>query len=172
MRLSWGDISGHKRNSGRMGTGILVALLMGVSLLLVACEYPGIAHPLAAQESSDSSGSIEPTPSPTSQASDGDQIEEPEIIADTVPISLMDFKLEPNEVRAKAGTVTFQLKNAGRYTHDFRVEGQGIDKKAPKVGRGREREWQITLPPGTYKISCPISNHADRGMTGTLEILP
>jgi uncharacterized cupredoxin-like copper-binding protein len=72
----------------------------------------------------------------------------------------------------KAGTITFVLTNEGRYTHDFRVEGQGVDERAPKVGRGRSREWEITLAPGSYNISCPISNHADRGMIGTLEVVP
>lgn len=89
----------------------------------------------------------------------------------TLRISLKDFNLDPDNVTGKAGTITFVLKNEGRYTHDFRVEGQGIDDKAPKVGQGRTFEWQIALTPGTYRISCPISNHADRGMTGTLEVV-
>jgi uncharacterized cupredoxin-like copper-binding protein len=99
------------------------------------------------------------------------QTAEPTPVPSTAQVSLKDFRLDPDEVTVKAGTVTFVLKNEGRFTHDFRVEGQGIDKKAPKVGRGREREWQIELPPGTYRISCPISNHADRGMRGTLTVV-
>lgn len=87
-------------------------------------------------------------------------------------ISLKDFRLDPERLSVKAGTATFVLKNDGRFTHDFRVEGQGIDEKAPKVGQGRTFEWQVTLAPGTYSISCPISNHADRGMVGTLTVVP
>ncbi len=155
-----------------MSIGVLPAIMIIASILLLACEYPGIAHPLSAQEPINGPAAIGPTPSPTPQDTDGQKVEAPEVIEDTVSVSLKDFKLAPDELRAKAGTVTFQLKNEGRYTHDFRVEGQGIDKKAPKVGRGRERDWQVTLSPGTYTISCPISNHADRGMTGTLEVLP
>lgn len=87
-------------------------------------------------------------------------------------VSPKDFHLDPDKVAAKSETITFVLKNEGRYTHDFRVEGQGIDDRAPKVGQGRTFEWQATLTPGTYRISCPISNHVDRGMNGTLEVLP
>ncbi|MBI2887317.1 MAG: cupredoxin domain-containing protein [Chloroflexi bacterium] len=83
-----------------------------------------------------------------------------------------DFKLDPDNLTVKAGAVTFVLKNEGRYTHDFRVEGQGTDAKAPKVGSGRTQEWRVTLKPGTYRISCPISNHADRGMVGALTVVP
>ena len=49
---------------------------------------------------------------------------------------------------------------------------EGIDQKAPKVGWGREREWLVALSPGGYRISCPISSHANRGMTGTLTVVP
>ncbi len=83
---------------------------------------------------------------------------------------MKDFKLSPDAFVGKAGTITFQLVNEGRYTHDFRVEGEGVDEKAPKVGQGREREWKIDLKPGAYRISCPISNHNKRGMTGTLVV--
>ncbi|MFQ5860215.1 MAG: cupredoxin domain-containing protein [Dehalococcoidia bacterium] len=137
-------------------------------LLLTACESPGIRHPLAAQ----AEPSPQSTPSPSPEPTLPQQTPTPEPLQDTVQISLKDFRLEPDEVVAvKAGTVTFVLQNEGRYTHDFRVKGQGIDEKAPKVGRGRTREWQVTLTPGTYRISCPISNHADRGMTGTLTVV-
>lgn len=148
-----------------------MALLLVLALVLTACEYPGIPHPLAAQ--TDNSGTTSPSPTPTVAASNGDQgANSSDPAQATVHISLKDFVLDPETVAAKAGTITFVLKNEGRYTHDFRVEGQGTDEKAPKVGQGRTFEWQIALTPGTYHISCPISNHADRGMVGTLEVIP
>lgn len=95
----------------------------------------------------------------------------PPVLQGKAAIVQRDFKLEPERLTVKAGAVTFVLKNEGRYTHDFRVEGQGVDAKAPKVGSGRTLEWRITLKPGTYRISCPVSNHADRGMVGTLTVV-
>ena len=155
-------------------TWISVASLLALALLLTGCEYPGIPHPQAvsaAEEPQAADTAISsPTPSPDVQPPPDQQPAEPEPLPATVHIALKDFRLDPDELTAKAGTVTFVLKNEGRYTHDFRVEGNGIDEKAPKVGRGRERDWLITLPPGTYRISCPISNHSDRGMTGTLTV--
>ncbi len=147
--------------------------------LLAACENPGILHPLAAQIGNDSATTPNPEPSSGLTPSPVAPTATPEPLQDTVQISLKDFRLDPDQVTARAGTVTFVLKNEGRFTHDFRVEGPGpdlpdcceVDEKAPKVGRGRTREWQITLEPGSYRISCPISNHADRGMTGTLMVV-
>jgi plastocyanin len=157
----------------RTATPLGAALLLALSLILTACEYPGIPHPLAAQVESPASAGPSPTPSlfptPQNPGSGEKEVESPQ---ENVQISLKDFRLDPDKVTGKAGAITFVLKNEGRYTHDFRVEGQGLDEKAPKVGQGRTFEWQVTLPLGTYRISCPISNHADRGMTGTLEVVP
>ncbi len=86
----------------------------------------------------------------------------PDVPSGPVVINLKDFSLNPDKITVKAGNIMFVFKNEGRYTHDFRVEGQGVDEKAPRVGAGRERQWEITLEPGEYRISCPISNHDER----------
>ncbi len=149
-----------------------VPLAVGVMLLLAACEYPGVPHPLAAQAGNQVPPAPSATREPSAVSSPGQGAKEAGPAEATVRVSLKDFELDPNKLAAKGGTVTFVLKNEGRYTHDFRVEGQGIDDRAPKVGQGRTFEWQATLPPGAYRISCPISNHADRGMVGTLDVVP
>lgn len=163
---------GQNRRSEVRDVAATVVMLLILSLVLEACEYPGVPHPMAAQAGApvSTSSSRTPTPSPMQNPETGPKAPEP--LTGKVQVSLKDFRLEPDQVTAKAGAVTFVLKNEGRYTHDFRVEGQGIDEKAPKVGQGRTFEWQITLPPGAYRISCPISNHADRGMVGALEATP
>ncbi|MDO8750727.1 MAG: hypothetical protein Q7K03_06245 [Dehalococcoidia bacterium] len=66
---------------------------------------------------------------------------------------MKNFSLDPDNVTGKARTITFVLQNEGRCTHDLRVE------------------WQIPLPPGTYRILCPVSNHADRGTNGALKVV-
>lgn len=160
-------------NSQGNRTQVLAAwvLLLAIVLVLAACEYPGVPHPMAAAQAKVNS----PLPADGNMAqpsSSGGVEQKAETLEGTVPIALQDFRLEPDHLTIKAGGITFVLKNEGRYTHDFRVEGQGIDEKAPKVGQGRTFEWKITLQPGSYQISCPISNHADRGMNGTLEVMP
>lgn len=147
-------------------------------LSVVACEYPGIPHPLAEELRTDvahpaagsaSTGSTREsrtTTSPATAAADG------AVLQGRVEIVLRDFSLNPNTVMVSAGRTTFVLKNEGRYTHDFRVESEGVDETAPKVGAGRTGTWTLTLAPGVYRISCPISNHDERGMEGTMTVVP
>lgn len=152
----------------RVGAGLLLFSALAAALL-VACEAPGVPSPHAAEAQGTpppaANGSPAATATPTAESGPGDLIYE-----DRVEIEQSDFALTPNEFTVKAGEVTFAFTNTGRFTHDFRIEGQGIDEKAPKNGAGRSREWSITLPPGTYRISCPISNHDERGMVGVMVV--
>ncbi len=181
------------RQTGWTRVFLLAALLL-LPATLMGCEYPGVAHPLAAKAASlvptVTADELEPTPTaipeddsgaghiagdPTpDDAAPGDPTPDDPTPDDAAPaeveVSLRDFELDPSDLVARAGTVKFILTNKGRYTHDFRVEGEGVDEKAPKVGRGRTFEWTVDLEPGTYVISCPVSNHASRGMTGTLTV--
>lgn len=137
---------------------------------VAAAGEPAIPHPLAAQRTATAAtpattGGGGPAPAQTQEEAGPAGPAKA-----TIRIGLKDFKLAPDKTVGKAGTITFHLVNEGRYTHDFRVEGEGVDEKAPKVGQGHEREWKIDLTPGAYRISCPISNHSKRGMTGTLVV--
>ncbi len=146
---------------------LLWGLGLGGAFFLAAGE-PAVPHPLAAKGTSAAS----PTASALEETAPSETQAAPAVGPPkaTIRMVLKDFKLVPDKVVGKAGTITFHLVNEGRYTHDFRVEGEGVDEKAPKVGQGRDREWKIDLKPGVYRISCPISNHNKRGMTGTLVV--
>ena len=144
----------------------LVLGLFALLLVLPGCgEYPGVKRDVAAVTGPTLAAAISPgsqgSPATTTQVTAGR----------TPDMELRDFELGPSEMTVPAGEVTFTLINAGRFTHDFRVEGEGIDEKAPRVAAGRSSEWSVTLTPGEYRISCPISNHADRGMVGTLTVV-
>lgn len=152
-------------------SAIVVALSTLVLLVLAGCEYPGVPHPLAARVENSGFPTPSPAPATTPVGTPDKQPGEP-LQEGTIHVSLQDFRLDPDHMTVKTGTVTFVLENTGRYTHDFRVEGQGTDERAPKVGQGRTFEWLVVLSPGNYQVSCPISNHANRGMIGTLEVLP
>jgi uncharacterized cupredoxin-like copper-binding protein len=140
--------------------------LLPLILLMVACEAPGVPHSLAGSAALAPSGAATATAAGETATPAG-----PPVFEGRVEIELADFKITPNEFTVKAGELVFAFENTGRYTHDFRIEGQGIDVKAPKIGARRSREWSATLTPGTYRISCPISNHDQRGMEGTLIVV-
>lgn len=85
-----------------------------------------------------------------------------------IEIALKEYEMVPNKIRVKPGTVTFVLRNEGRFAHDFHVEGPGVEAYAAKFSPGRTVRLEVTLQEGDYKISCPLSNHDQRGMHGTL----
>src|SRR5689334_6313561 len=51
--------------------------------------------------------------------------------AQTVNVTLSEFKIDPNPITVRAGTpVHFVVQNAGRFGHDLHVEGQGASVEA------------------------------------------
>lgn len=157
-----------------MGLGSAVSLAFGFVVLAVslgACEYPGIAHPLASSE--DVESPLAPPSNASEAASSSADEEQPTSSTAEGPVEMIlkDFHLDPKQLTVKAGTITFILSNGGRYTHDFRIEGHGVDEGTPKIAVGRDFRWEITLEPGEYRISCPISNHDERGMVGILTVV-
>lgn len=159
---------------GILGRVLILGHALTVALVLVACEAPGVSHPLAG--SALPSGGRVPSASGVSQSGTpeaADGTSEP-VLEGRVEIELADFKITPNEITVRAGEIIFAFENTGRYTHDFRIESvdnDDVDVKAPKIGARRSREWSVTVAPGTYRISCPISNHDQRGMEGTLVVV-
>ncbi|MBI1965388.1 MAG: cupredoxin domain-containing protein [Betaproteobacteria bacterium] len=87
-----------------------------------------------------------------------------------VEIALTEYEMKPRKLRTRPGTVTFVLRNDGRFAHNFHVEGPGIDTTADKFSPGRTVRLELALQEGEYKISCPLSNHDQRGMHGTLVV--
>jgi len=85
-----------------------------------------------------------------------------------VEIVFSEYEMKPNHIRVGAGPVTFVLRNEGRFAHNFHVEGPGIDTTAEKFSPGRTLRLELALQAGEYKISCPLSNHDQRGMHGAL----
>jgi plastocyanin len=91
-----------------------------------------------------------------------------EFASGQVEIVLREYELTPNKIRTRPGPVTFVLRNEGRFAHDFHVEGPGVDVHAEKFSPGRSIRVQVAMQEGEYKVSCPLSNHDQRGMHGTL----
>lgn len=85
-----------------------------------------------------------------------------------VEIVLNEYEMNPRHIRVASGAVTFVLRNEGRFAHNFHVEGPGIDTTAEKFSPGRTIRLEVALQAGEYKISCPLSNHDQRGMHGVL----
>ena len=81
-----------------------------------------------------------------------------------VNVTLSEYKIEmPNTLAA--GTITFKITNAGNKTHNFKIEGNGMEKELKSdLKHGESETLQVDLKPGIYKVSCPIMGHGHKGM--------
>jgi uncharacterized cupredoxin-like copper-binding protein len=90
----------------------------------------------------------------------------------TVPVSLVDFAIDPANPAVDAGTVTFKVSNDGEVTHNLEVEGEGVEEELEQdLPPGESGELTVELTqPGTYEWYCPVDGHADQGMEGELTV--
>jgi uncharacterized cupredoxin-like copper-binding protein len=87
--------------------------------------------------------------------------------AQSVPVTLNEWKVEFTRDTVKAGPVTFRVKNEGAMQHALHVFGEGIDKATKQISAGESASLTVTLKPGTYEVFCPMSDlsHKKAGMT-------
>ena len=90
---------------------------------------------------------------------------------ESVDISETDFALDPDEVTAKAGTVTFKVTNDGDTVHNLEVEGNGVEEELPQdLSPGDSGALTVDLEPGDYTMYCPVGDHREQGMEGTVTV--
>lgn len=92
--------------------------------------------------------------------------------AQTINVTLTEWKVQLSRDTVAAGPVTFRLSNAGVMTHGFYVRGGRIAKGASDIPAKQSSSLTVTLPPGTYEVYCPMSDlsHRVAGMTRQLVV--
>lgn len=93
----------------------------------------------------------------------------PPAAAQTIQVTETEFKITL-ATQPKAGTVTFDVKNAGKIPHDFVVQGAGGTKGTPLLDPGQSAELTVTLKPGEYDAFCSVPGHKQAGMDVKLTI--
>ena len=87
----------------------------------------------------------------------------------TVTVSGGNFYFKPDRINASVNeTIKFVFENDGG-THDMRIPelGAGTDV----ISGGETQSFTVTFDEeGSYRFICSVGNHAERGMTGTIEV--
>jgi plastocyanin len=76
---------------------------------------------------------------------------------------------DKESLSAKAGRVVIAFRNTSGVPHAVEVEGNGVEEETETITDGSER-LAVELEPGEYKFYCPVGNHEDAGMVGTLTV--
>jgi plastocyanin len=88
----------------------------------------------------------------------------------TVNVIAEDFKFSLDATEAKAGTVTFVVRNNGSMPHDFEIRGDGVSQKTHMLQPGESDSLTVDLQPGTYTYICTIPGHDQLGMQGSFTV--
>jgi uncharacterized cupredoxin-like copper-binding protein len=92
--------------------------------------------------------------------------------ATTIEITGTEFALDPTNVEVEGpGTYTFRFVNDGGAVHALEVDGHGIEEETEEIQPGESAELTVDLTEsGEYELYCPVGNHRDQGMEGTLVV--
>ncbi len=91
-------------------------------------------------------------------------------VTERVEIEATSYAYSPATITVPAGRIRFVIHNAADVVHGFEVEGQGMEEEIAEIQPGATDSLTVTLEEGTYEIYCPVEDHEQRGMIGTLEV--
>ena len=101
---------------------------------------------------------------------DAEPVREPDGV---VELDLTDFRIRPQVVRAPRDSLTIIVRNEGRLAHALRIRGasETVRLKVSTLLPGRKAaRVGVTLKRGHWRMYCPLANHEELGMHGTLVI--
>jgi uncharacterized cupredoxin-like copper-binding protein len=80
-----------------------------------------------------------------------------------VEVELVSYEIQM-PMTLKAGTITFHVVNntPDDEEHSFEIEGNGIEEELEHhLKPGEEASLTVDLAPGTYRVYCPVEDHAE-----------
>ena len=97
----------------------------------------------------------------------------------TLQIALDEYRLEPENIRVRAGRLHIVARNRGQLTHNLEVQSLNRDPGEPPYSFGRTDTAHpgeivsrtLELRAGKYRLVCTIANHDDLGQYGELQVM-
>jgi plastocyanin len=79
---------------------------------------------------------------------------------------------DPGTLNASAGSVTITMDNPGgnQMPHTVAIEGGGVEQSGENAEPGATATVTADLQAGEYTFYCPVGQHRQNGMEGTLTI--
>ena len=99
----------------------------------------------------------------------------------TLHLKLDEYRIRPQAIEVRTGTIRIVARNLGRLTHNVKVQqaddAQGSTTPVEFGGTATAQPGQtvrsaaIRLRPGLYRLVCTIGNHENLGQYADLRVL-
>jgi uncharacterized cupredoxin-like copper-binding protein len=103
-----------------------------------------------------------------------DKADEGGNVLQTIQVSETEFAISPASIELpRAGTYEFAVTNDGQMSHALNIEesGGGNEVESGEIGPGEKKTVRFTFSgDGSFEMYCPIGNHKDQGMEGTITV--
>lgn len=92
--------------------------------------------------------------------------------AQSVNVTLSEFKIVAKPDSVKAGRVLFQVTNSGATSHQLQVKGGDVDKTTAVINAKQAGSLSLVLKAGEYELICPMADgtHKAGGMVTKLKV--
>jgi uncharacterized cupredoxin-like copper-binding protein len=91
----------------------------------------------------------------------------------TIKVTEREYHIALSTTSAKAGSVTFVVRNTGKIAHRLSVAGAGLSKpvSTATIKPGATRSLTVKLAGGKLSVWCPVPGHAALGMRTALKVV-
>ncbi len=87
-----------------------------------------------------------------------------------VTIVMSEYRLRPNKITTRPGTIEIKAVNSGRLAHNLIImDGKRLVARTPTFQSG-SRTIKTELRAGTYKMMSNIGKDEDLGVRGTITV--
>ena len=88
-----------------------------------------------------------------------------------IAVEAKEYEFVPAALVARAGTVTFSVRNSGAQEHQLEIySGETRVDGIASLGAGATKDLSVNLAAGAYTLICKLNGHDQLGMQGTLTV--
>jgi hypothetical protein len=90
---------------------------------------------------------------------------------DRLDLRMREYRILPQQPSIAPGRITIRARNDGVQPHRLAIgEGRNAIRQTPVIPPGGSARIEISLPKGSYRLFCSLSNHDTLGMTADLDV--
>ena len=140
------------KNTRLIAAVVIVVVVIAAAIILLRGQY---------------GGEVVEAPEEAAMPQEGAEVE-----ARVIEVDLFELAINPSTIEVEQGeTIRFVIRNTGNFPHALAIVNEEIGFRASSevIGGGGETELVVTFEqPGQYEIYCPVANHRELGMVGSL----